>query len=742
MNNGDTQSALGFIAADPVQPTAGIPATPFSFGAIPQGAPYKIEVRQNPFGRICTVTNGSGTITTAEDLAAHPIAVSCVNNPAVARYDLTVNLPTDPALFTGLPGAAVNVKTEDQIYSKAVTSGQTSVTFPGVLVNAATEATAFKWTVLANINEADGSQSKCVVTGPTGTNPTANVATPSIGIPTAPTQPACKFTISGSVAYSVPPGGAAAPMPTGGLTLEVRDVQGKVMASQNVTTYGSFTFGGTTPSLFSSNTNAVYDIAVATQPAGQTCVVGDGGGVNFYTTGSNNPVNVTSGGTMVNVTVGTTSASTGIAMGSRLNVFCRAAPAAAAVLKGTYRLMSSIWTANVTVGNPPTSVTSTYTPYDLTVQNTASSNMITFFDDGTFLYATHAANNTQASTGNPLLITGSAFTLYPANQVEHGFYDYDPANQKIRFTLITDTNGGTTFPTNFAPTQSPAFFGAANTLTTTNGLSAAPGAIAPTPAGVGTRSAAMTRVVVGTGTPRTITGRFGEDPAATTATNSRLDWVLTEPASIDHEMTGTWISQDHRRFWTWDFADNYGYHVGVEGGAASINDSCFTMEDLHASSGIYTRRIPSVIFGSSNCSPFSRISTAMFTAGTYGLGSTTVPPGVESIDFNTGTWISPAIASTGLVPLFTNSLPGFIGRFPGGQASLDGRSPSPNYFAIATPATFFNTADPTYFPQHFPTATSPATSLSWCTTEILGVRATSNGIPINSPVYFCRTRAP
>ncbi len=72
--------------------------------------------------------------------------------------------------------------------------------------------------------------------------------------------------------------------------------------------------------------------------------------------------------------------------------------------------------------------------------------------------------------------------------------------------------------------------------------------------------------MIGTGTPRTITGTFGADPNATTATNNRLDWVLTEPISIDNEMTGTWISQDHRRFWVWDYTTYYGYHVGVEGG--------------------------------------------------------------------------------------------------------------------------------------------------------------------------------
>jgi hypothetical protein len=30
----------------------------------------------------------------------------------------------------------------------------------------------------------------------------------------------------------------------------------------------------------------------------------------------------------------------------------------------------------------------------------------------------------------------------------------------------------------------------------------------------------------------------------------------------------------------------------------------------------------------------------------------------------------------------------------------------------------------------------------WCSTEILAIRATLQGTPINYPVYLCRTRAP
>jgi hypothetical protein len=84
------------------------------------------------------------------------------------------------------------------------------------------------------------------------------------------------------------------------------------------------------------------------------------------------------------------------------------------------------------------------------------------------------------------------------------------------------------------------------------------------------------------------------------------------------------------------------------------------------------------------------------------------------------------------VPAVTQ-LPGFVGRLPGAVAVVNAtRSPSPAYFTVAAPGTFFTVAPTEYF-QVIPT--------TWCTTELLGIRATTNGNPIDKPVYFCRVRA-
>jgi hypothetical protein len=205
-------------------------------------------------------------------------------------------------------------------------------------------------------------------------------------------------------------------------------------------------------------------------------------------------------------------------------------------------------------------------------------------------------------------------------------------------------------------------------------------------------------------------------------------------------MTGAWVAQDSRRFWVWDYRSHYGTAVGMLGGSPSMSDACFTMENLHASSGIYTRRgtMPGTTQG---CFPFARpgndpqsglpgISVLDFATFTNtitprnGLLPAYSVTGAESVDMT----IAPT-ATTPLIP----QLPGYTGRHPGGEPFPGNRSPSPVYFQIAPAASFFTAANATYFPP---------VSTDWCTTEILGLRATANGFPVNYPVYLCRTQLP
>lgn len=680
LNNGDIANGRSFLAGVPVLPStngsivAPIPegptVTPFSFGAVLAGGAYNITVREQPYGKNCTVLNGSGVATLGVEIN---VTVECAST--IARFPLTVTIPPS---FGSLAGATIRLVTEEAVYERIPAPGQTTVVFEDALFDAAPgglTAPPFQWSVSA-VNTEGGTINRCIVTNSSGSNPARDpgaAPSPSTGFPTvgapagAPVGSPCTFTIGGSVAYSTPSTGGTAPaMPAGGMTIQLRDVQGNLVDTVDMPAYGNFTFGGATPREFPSNRNSVFDAAVSKHPAGQACVVGWGGSVNLHTLGLTNPRNITQTATTTN----------GPAQGDAnipwraLNVFCRAIPAPANRLNGIYRLEDTLATFVVT-GGALNERRNTWQPENFTRQNTGSSNMLAFFEDGTFLYGTHAAQS----------------------QVEHGFYEYNPDAHTLRFTIISDSGTGnqTTFPTSFTDNQP-----------TTQGLSTNPGRWV-----VGSSSyVSMGNVQIG-GNPRTITGTFGpygSSPVTGTGTFARqVDWELTEPVSIDGQITGAWASQDRRRIWVYDYNFLYGLHVGVNGGASNMQDACFAVSDFAAPTGFYTRRAQST-----GCHPYLRPVP----------GVAILVQGVEIIDY-------------AFPPL--PEIPGFVGRIPGGSGDLEARSPSPTYYAVGSPGNFFSVAPQQYF--------SPSADLSWCQTEVFGTRATSNGVPIDTPVYFCRTRA-
>jgi hypothetical protein len=759
VNNGDNNSALGAIAPVPTVPidstdgsatftgdTAVV--TPFTFGSLPEGSPYNVTVRTQPYGRTCTVANGTGVLNRAT-----PPKVEITCSPSgISRYNLTVAL--NPA-FSSSQGAKVQLTTEEAIYQGVPAPGATSITFTSVLFNGAsppgpTGSPAFNWTVTAS-NSVGGTTNRCPVSGPTGSNPTTHVTTPSVG--------ACSFTVGGNVSFSVPPGPAtpagAQVIGAGGLTVELRSGQGEVKASAtipagtSIAAPFSFTFnqpGTSTPLQFSSNTASVFDVAVSSHPAGQTCILADGGFASVYNALVNGvPNNVT--GTGWTSTGGTPSLTTAPVAGTRILVWCRAKPTGTGIVSGTFRLMKqtaiigNITTTKTRTGAATSTITSVttgptysqpilaeYRPFDTSRQNSASNAVITFFDDGTFLYAQHNSGT----------------------NLEHGFYLYDSVARTLQFTLHTDTSAGTTF--NFTVAA------AAPTIATgsnTPGINAMPGPVVPSPLPAfpaAQRHQTMCNVSISSGYPRTISGRFGgyptalsgcvagtppttptapADPAAplpgapptttTAASNNgvQMDWELTEPRTVPNQMTGAWITRDHREFWIFDSLTFYGMHAGVNGGAANLQSACFTLEDALAASSFLTRR------GSVNgCYAWNNPAAGQFYIFTT----------AEAVNTSPG----------------AGTFPNFVGLFPGGATAIDGRSPSPIPFHVGPAATWFSTV-PANFVQFFPTQVSFD---SWCSgtssignpAEVLGVRATLNGEPVtsplvpilNTPVYFCR----
>jgi hypothetical protein len=724
--------------ADPNAPSV----TLFAFGNVKVGSAYKIKVKTDPYGKTCIVSNGSGVI--GAEGASPAIRIDC-GPSGIPRYSLTVSVPN---AFLTLQGAKVTLTTEEAVREVTPTSANTTastepgfslVTFPNALFTNPAGTALFDYTVSASTLEGGATAlnpNRCGVTNPVNTvSVTAHVGVAPAATGTWPRVGLCTFTIGGNVGYSGPPTGTYTPTAITGLVLQLKDKRGAPLqdlpistftasapalpATSNTVVAGVVTApAGTQAYVFTyparSNLNGIYEVAVKTQPTGQHCVVGTGtnptgaftsvGGVSLYQTSRTGiPVNV-----------------------STMNVRCRVRPALANQLTGTYYVTSGArfarTSAAVTTGTAPnttvtttvTDTTANYRPwtgasefgcaagnYNYTtvqiVTTTAVVNpagtttvtpggaptstcdvnsfrvMLTFFDDGTFLLATHGA----------------------VNSVEQGFYAYDltnPADKKLYITVIG--TGGT-------PTS---------TANPVNGFRSTPGSVTvngATHQRMYTVEKTSTTPPSGThprGVAGTITGRFGV--VATPITNppgAWATWTLSEAYSVPAQMTGSWVTKDHRRVWNYDFSNTYGYHVGVNGGATNTQDSCYTLDDYRMPSGFYTRR--GALTGT--CNPaFGGVMNLPGTAG----GLPTTPA---------------QLGGTG----------NFVGRMPGSEGTT-GASPSAIYYHIGTPASFFTTADTLYFPTT--DQAGQVIDLSWCTTEVFGVRTSLNDIPLDAPVYFCR----
>jgi hypothetical protein len=589
--------------------------------------------------------------------------------------------------------------------------------------------------------------------------------------------------VSYSYPFGTTPPGTNPAVPAGGLDLELRDVQDNVI--ETVTFNGVYAPNVTSTAAGSgyafttvgrSSTNSVFDVAVSRQPTGQHCVVTGGGqatlgvpinvvpanitnvnvvcrarptgaannailkGTYLFLNGetynypsptpaavNSTPVVLTAeDGTLTTTTVSTTTFNTRTTYNSD---FGGAIPGANPTPVGEswgQAILSNTNVRTLVTTTPPggtaTTVSDTTVPVIATsTNNNVTRNVLTFFDDGTFLYGVHAAATTS-----------------PLNQIEHGFYWYDQASSTIRFTMVTDTNTtntsastSITLPT--GPTTTITF-GVANGNSGTalaansplqglldKGLSGTGGSAVVN----GSQTATMTNVATGAmGTRGTLAGRFAAVSGTTSHGSETIGsrwatWNMIEPKNTDGLMEGAFATQDHRRVWVYDDNPKLGFHVGVNGGAANLQDSCFTVEDALATAGFYTRR-----GGISGC--------------LGGISAVDIPQLRTSIT-------NPPVGT----PVSIESLPGWVGRIPAGGIAVDGRPPSPAYYVVARADQFASVvaANPAVAP-YFPAGEITPAALDWCLNaagtgpgEVYGVRTSLNALPSNKAAYFCRTRA-
>lgn len=544
-------------------------ATPFSYGSIPVGTAYNFSIAQNPLGKVCTVQNGTGTV---GGTGPKP-AVTCVDDLTTPRF--TISGTAAPS-FASLPEAAVTLTTEEGV-ERIELNGATTFAFATKAFNAPVTnptdpaASQFLWNVIATY-EQDGRIYNCRVLNGAGASPAADITNVNVD--------ACTFPVTGTVQYSAPGGGAAQPIGAGGVTLALQKV-GRADPPAN-SEVSIADFGAAPVTLWAdmpSYVGAAYDIVVTQNPAGQKCIVSTAAaavpgpaGLTFGTT-------AVAGAMQGSMLWLSNPPATGAASGHTWNpggvsVRCRALPTPDKVLTGVYQRLQRNTATTPVINNRQ---------------------YLALFDDGTFLFATHADRTLNIGTG-----------------VEHGFYDYNPVAGTLEFTLHTDSSiigGRSNLPWSLSNT--PGFTGVV--------LSAAGGRTVP--ATVNKSGNNLTLTFVG--------------PTATAAGSPNVTATLemAQPKSVPMQMMGPWVSEDHRRLFVYNFDTGNGIHAGVNG-PAQLQDACYTYPNTTATSGYYIRRTSCLAAG--HVTGFGVVDLAGSNGAVYPPGFIGALPGSQrSLDVGT-----------------------------------------------------------------------------------------------------------
>ena len=232
----------------------------FSFAtALASGASYAVTVGTQPAGQTCTISNGSGTVASAN---VTNVAVSCVDLPP-ATYTIGGNL-------SGL-GAGKSVVLLNNGGDALTRNANGGFSFATALASGASYA--------VTVGTQPAGQT-CTVSNGSGTVASANVTNVAVSCANVPT-----YTIGGSVSGLVT-GRSVGLLNNGGDALTVN-------------ANGGFSFATALAS------GASYAVTVGTQPAGQVCTVNNGSG----TVASANVTNVAV--SCVNMISGPTSTGTG-----------------------------------------------------------------------------------------------------------------------------------------------------------------------------------------------------------------------------------------------------------------------------------------------------------------------------------------------------------------------------------------------------------------------------------------------
>jgi hypothetical protein len=436
-------------------------ASVFSFGALPVGTPYNITVKRQPFGRICTVQNPTGTV----QAGGASIQINCADDPAVPHFTVSVNIAPAAA---AKPGLQVMLTTEHGTCPVNV-NGRSVITFsPSECPDAGPTAyhrnatylfdnksslPIFPWRVTATVPGSNSlsDRTNCYVnnTAPTtvlvaNTGGNINdsgvaISTPSGNIVAGTINVVqCGFTVRVQADYSRSPSETenAAIAGGDGITVALRtQPQGVDVAAALITNFDNAfvefkvpdSNGNPTAAVYEaqSDPNAFYELVIKKSPAGMACTPGystTAGGANPAHSTRSVGTNVDGGAVLLRRPSSANVAQ--VWLPDRV-IRCRliAANPPAGRLRGSYWQYTETTTTRTPLPGGPSNVV---------VATVYNRNVLTFFEDGQYIFGNH---------------TGAAAT----EGVETGFYAYNPGAtainllqpKQIVFSGMVDINGGT-----------------------------------------------------------------------------------------------------------------------------------------------------------------------------------------------------------------------------------------------------------------------------------------------------------
>lgn len=651
----------------------------FNFGALPVGTPYNITIKRQPFGKVCSVSNPSGTV----GPGSAGIQIDCEDDPALPRYTVTANIA---GAASSWPGLKVTLTTENGTCPVDAT-GLTSVTFsPAACPNtptafhqnapyvfdSGTNLPVFGWRVTATIpGETPLSPpTNCFVTGGPVSNTGGNIddEDKAVAAPTGDVTVqvvSCGFTVRAQADFSdpsvMPPSSAPGivpaipPMPAGqGVTVLLREQPSGVdVAAARITSFANsyvpfmeIDDAGNptaTPYAARSDLNAFYEVVVRESPAGMACIPGYSafsGSSPVANTGSRSVGHWTDAGSVLLRRPASARVSE-LWVVDRV-IRCRALPAPERQLRGVYQQITK------------TTTESRQGEDDSTIQlnsiNTVyNHNYLTFFEEGVYLYGNHSSSAS-------------------SNGVEQGFYHYDPVAQTLNFIGFTDTNGS-------------------SGIHSSNPSGSTAGAPVPK---------RITGVNISTEAGRShITANFnplsnwGTASSEGVRTRTTVDWILTEVGADPQVPTlnpvdGAWVAwdtrfntEDKRRIFVYQHGLYNGFHMGVNG-IGNLQEACFvgnfglasTWTRQGARSGcqmrVYTHRMnqPPIDF-SAPCEGSADLNSCSLLSS----GSSDVPLPTAALNDYPGRW--PQSRN----PAYTDGRPYSVVEYEVRQAGTDPSDP-------------------------------------------------------------------